>query len=248
MQFIKNPHLDGNTFFFPGNRTGFLLIHGYTATTTEVRLLGEKLHKDGFTVSAPLLPGHMTTPDDMNKCHWQDWYGAVEKSFFDLRQKVDTVFVGGESLGALLTLLLASKQPGITGLLCYSPAMIIPKVWLSRYLFPFIKYLPKEKKEDGLAWKGYTVNPIHAIAQVNIIQNHLQKVLPLITTPIAIFQSKKDKSVDPQGADVVYNKIGSSDKEIHWFNESGHCMILDKQLNEIYAATQKFVSRLLKTR
>ena len=66
MAFIKNPQLDGNPFFYKGNKVGFLLIHGFTATTTEVRLLADKLHKDGYTVSAPLLPGHMTTPEDMN--------------------------------------------------------------------------------------------------------------------------------------------------------------------------------------
>ncbi|MGB8253046.1 MAG: alpha/beta fold hydrolase, partial [Anaerolineaceae bacterium] len=225
MQYIKNPHLDGKSFFLSGNKIGFLLIHGYTASTTEVRLLGEKLHKDKFTVSAPLLPGHLTTPDDMNRCSWKDWYGMVEKSYLDLQEKVDTIFVVGESLGALLTLLLARKQPGIAGLLCYAPALIIPRVWMSHFLFPFVKYLPKDKKEDGLAWKGYTVNPIHAIAQVNIIQKQVSKALPGITTPIAIFQSENDKAVDPRGADMVYNNIGSKDKEIHWFNESAHCMI-----------------------
>jgi len=41
---IHNPHLEGGPFVWEGNRLGILLIHGFTATTTEVRLLAEKLH------------------------------------------------------------------------------------------------------------------------------------------------------------------------------------------------------------
>jgi carboxylesterase len=246
MAFIKNPQLDGKTFFYKGNKVGFLLIHGFTATTTEVRLLADKLHKDGYTVSAPLLPGHMTTPEDMNTCSWMDWYGAVEAEFLSLKAKVDTIFVGGESMGALLSLLLASRQSGIKGLLCYSPALVTRRLWMADLLHPFLKYQAKGGKEDNLPWKGYTVNPVHAASQLHQLQIKTRKALPGVTTPIAIFQSKIDTSIDPHGAEVVYEKVGSVDKELHWFNESSHCMILDRQLDEIYAVTRKFILRLLK--
>ena len=63
--YMKNPQLDGEDFFVQGNSTGILLIHGFTATTTEVRLLAENLHHVGFTVAGPLLPGHGTHPEDL---------------------------------------------------------------------------------------------------------------------------------------------------------------------------------------
>jgi carboxylesterase len=247
MEFIKNPQLDGNEFFWKGNRTGILLIHGFTASTTEVRLLAEMLHKDGFTISAPLLPGHITSPTDMNQCAWTDWYGTVENHYLDLKRQVDTVFVGGESMGALLSLLLASRQSGIKGLLCYAPALYVKKVWLAHPLQYFVKYLAKGGKEDNLPWKGYTVNPIHAVAQLHELQLQTRNALPSITVPTAIFASKIDDSIAPQSADVLYNLIGSTDKQMHWFNESSHCMIIDKQLDEIYSVTLEFIKRLLKS-
>ncbi len=247
MEFIKNPQLDGNEFFWKGNRVGFLLIHGFTASTAEVRLLAEKLHKDGYTVSAPLLPGHITSPEDMNQCAWEDWYGAVERHYLDLKRQVDTVFVGGESMGALLTLMLASRQSDIKGLLCYAPAIFVKKVWLAHFLKYFVRYQAKGGKEDNLPWKGYTVNPIHAVAQLHELQLQTRKVLPSITTPTAIFASRIDTSIAPQSADVLHQNIGSKDKEIHWFNASSHCMIIDKQLDDIYSVTHKFIKRLLKS-
>jgi len=65
-QYIVKPHLDGSSFQLPGNRTGFVLLHGFTATTTEVKPLAERLHHEGYTISAPLLPGHDSHPDDLN--------------------------------------------------------------------------------------------------------------------------------------------------------------------------------------
>jgi carboxylesterase len=142
-------------------------------------------------------------------------------------------------------LLLVSRQSGIKGLLCYSPALITRNIWLSHPLQYFVKYQPKGGKEDNLPWNGYTVNPIHAVAQLHHLQMQVRKALPFVTTPIAIFQSKIDTTIEPHGAKIVYDKVGSMDKELHWFNESSHCMILDKQLDDIYAVTRKFILRLL---
>ena len=52
--FMIHPELDGASFTYQGGKTGFLLLHGFTATTAEVRPLGERLHAAGYTVSAPL--------------------------------------------------------------------------------------------------------------------------------------------------------------------------------------------------
>ena len=69
---IKNPHLEGDPFFLEGGPSGILLVHGYKASTAEVRPLAESLHACGHTVSAPLLPGHNTHPLDANRFTWKD--------------------------------------------------------------------------------------------------------------------------------------------------------------------------------
>lgn len=66
--YMINPELDGSSITWQGGKTGFLLLHGFTATTAEVRPLGEALHAAGHTVSAPLLPGHGTTRMTSTMC------------------------------------------------------------------------------------------------------------------------------------------------------------------------------------
>ncbi len=58
-EFMRNAQLDGDSFFWQGGATGILLIHGFTATTAQVRLLANFLQARNYTVAAPLLPGHL---------------------------------------------------------------------------------------------------------------------------------------------------------------------------------------------
>ena len=134
--FIKNPHLEGSDFYWSGNQIGVLMIHGFTATTAEVRLIAKRLHQAGFTVAGPLLPGHGTHPDDLNQARWPMWLEKV-KSFYDkLVKNCSQIFVIGESMGALLALELAAQHPEIMGLMLFAPAMKVNRLWLAPLLAP----------------------------------------------------------------------------------------------------------------
>ena len=101
---LHNPHLPGDEFFWPGGSTGILLCHGFTATTAEVRPLGKVLAAAGYTIAGPLLPGHNTSPADLNRTRWQDWVRVYDEMLEKLYDHCETVIVGGESTGALLGL------------------------------------------------------------------------------------------------------------------------------------------------
>ena len=126
--YMIHPELDGDSFEFQGGKTGVLLLHGFTASTAEVRPLGESLRAAGYTVCAPLLPGHGTHPDDLNKVHWQDWLQTAEIAYQNLLKQCDHVWVGGESMGGLLCLLLAAEHAEINGLLLYAPALSVRRM------------------------------------------------------------------------------------------------------------------------
>jgi len=79
------------------------------------------LHERGYTMSGPLLPGHNTSPQDLNRQKWHHWTSAVEQAYQELQSKCDRVFVCGESMGGLLTLHCASHHPEIAGIVIYSP-------------------------------------------------------------------------------------------------------------------------------
>ncbi|HTR00482.1 MAG TPA: alpha/beta fold hydrolase, partial [Candidatus Acidoferrum sp.] len=98
-------------FFFEGNRTGVLLIHGLTGTPNEMRLLGKGLHNAGFTVYGMQLAGHCGDVDDLLRTGWKDWYHSVELAVARLRQSTDRIFIAGLSMGAVLSLKYAADNP-----------------------------------------------------------------------------------------------------------------------------------------
>lgn len=231
---MRNPHLEGDTFFWQGNSTGVLLIHGFTATTTEVRLMAEKLKGEGFTLSAPLLPGHGTHPEDLINSRWQMWVESVKTSYEQLLETCDQVFVVGESMGAVLALELAAQHPEIAGLFLFAPAIKVKHLWLSWLLAPFKKFLSKSEKDDGLPWKGYNVYPIKAAVELNKLQRQTRRRLPEIHQPTIVFTGEYDRSIAPDADNIVLDGVNANPICHVHMKDSGHCILLDKELDLAY--------------
>ena len=247
---IHNPHLKGEAFFWPGGADGVLLIHGYTATTAEVRPLAQDLHRRGYTVSGPLLPGHYTTPEDANRRTWRDWVAAVEAAYRELAARCERVIVGGESTGALLALFLASEHPEIAAVLAYAPALRLTlrtrDAIQLRLVAPFVPYLPKGSLDAADLWQGYPVNPLRGAVQLLNFQRVVRPRLPQISQPILIMQGKLDTTVHASAPQTIYDEVRSTVKELHWLENSAHTVIIDREREQAFAVTARFIEQLLK--
>jgi len=242
IDYIKNPELAGDDFFWEGNQTGILLIHGFTATTAEVRLMAEKLHQAGFTVAGPLLPGHGTHPDDLNRATWGMWLEKTKQFYEKCARRCDRVFVIAESMGALLAIELAAQHPEVDGLMLFAPAINVDGLWAARLLAPFKAYLKKSGEDDGLPWKGYTVYPLKAVVEMLKLQKHAQKQLPKIKQPTLIFTGEHDQTISEESVNIILNNLGSSQKEhIHLAN-SPHCILLDGELDLAFQHVVDFIN------
>lgn len=240
--FMIHPELDGASFTYKGGKTGFLLLHGFTATTTEVRPLAESLHSAGHTVSAPLLPGHGTHPDDLNKVRWQDWLQTTESEYQKLSEQCEEVWVAGESMGGLLSLLLASKHPAIKGVLLYAPALSVNKLQAAYVLQYVMKYLTKKPSKDDLLWKGYNVYPLKGAVELLKLQKQTRKVLGKVTQPTLAFFSEKDATVKLAASDLLKEKIGSKAFELVILKESPHVILLANEQEKVLEHTLRYLS------
>ncbi|MBK9207409.1 MAG: alpha/beta fold hydrolase [Anaerolineales bacterium] len=129
---LHNPQLEGGPFFWEAGPVGVLLSHGYTATTAEVRLLAKRLHEKGYTVAGPLLAGHGTQSADLNHVSWRDWVASAEKTYEQLITRCKRIFIGGQSMGGVVALQLASQHPEAAGLLLYAPAIKLTMTTLDK--------------------------------------------------------------------------------------------------------------------
>ena len=104
---------EADAFFLPGSEeAGVLLVHGYTGSPAEMRMLGDYLHdRGGYTVLGVRLAGHGTSVEELEQTVWQDWYKAVEDGVRELHKKCRRIFIAGQSLGGLLAIKAAADFP-----------------------------------------------------------------------------------------------------------------------------------------
>jgi carboxylesterase len=242
----QHPELDGSSFYFDQGRAAVLCLHGFTATTTEVRPVAEYLNSQGYAAAGPLLPGHGTTPEDLNDKTYLDWIDSVESYLDIISKNHEHIFVLGESMGALLALHLLAIHPALHGGIILAPALHIPRLWQSKIVSPFIRIMPKGGDGDEeMPWKGYNVLPIKAAASLFDFQKIVRDELSSIHQPIIVFQGKLDKRIDPVSSEIILEKVSSSDKELVIMQESGHVILLDKQSQDVNELCKDFIERVL---
>jgi carboxylesterase len=241
-------HLDPSAFRLKGGATGVLLIHGFTGSPPEMRLVGEYLHQRGLTVSAPLLPGHGTSMEQMNRCRWTDWTEHVEAALDDLRRRCEAVFVAGLSMGSLLAICLAAHNE-LHGAVLYSPAVRVANrlIWLA----PVLKYLvPKKPKsaETDLTdpeavhrtW-SYEAYPVFAAHELFKLIRRTRPLLPRVTCPLLIMHSTGDQDIAADSAQYTYERVDSPDKELVTLHNSGHVITVDSEWETVAEKTYAFI-------
>ncbi len=106
------------------NGKAVLLIHGITGTPSEMRYLGKKLNQAGYTVFCNALPRHCGTLGELKKVTWQEIASACSDDLHFLKKDHLRVYVGGLSLGALMSIHLAYKFPDqISGIVALAPTI-----------------------------------------------------------------------------------------------------------------------------
>lgn len=247
---LHNPHLEGETFLWEAGSVGVFLSHGYTATTAEVRLFAKRLHEKGYSVAGPLLAGHGTRPEDLNRVTWQDWVESGEKVYEQLKSRCEHVFLGGESMGGLVALYLAGRHPEVRGVLLYAPAISLTlstadkvKLYIVSNFTPFAK---REQMDASDKWQGYDPElPTRGIVQLLHFQDAVKKILPKVRQPVIIFQGRMDKTVAPDAGDIILQGVGSSIKEHHWMEESSHPILLEDELDAVTDLSLQFMNKAL---
>jgi carboxylesterase len=223
----------------PGtNGAAVLLIHGGGDTPQTLWNLCEELNRRGYSVVAPLLPGHGRSLADFASHSAEDWYADARDHYEKLKQGHSWIGIVGLSMGGALAARLAADVPGIPALVLAAPYLAMPRVgglavrtsFLWGFFFPYVRtssalsVLDPKARSASLSYGAMSTRALRAL-RVTAMQgwNSLQR----IRAPTLIMQSRTDNRVSSADTLRAYDLLRSKEKKIEWIEGAGHVITVD---------------------
>jgi carboxylesterase len=241
---------EAEPFFFRRGRVGALLIHGFTSTPFEVRELGDHLADGGITVFGPTLAGHRTTPEELAKTSWRDWWAVVQAGIATVREVTDTVFAAGISAGAALALHAAAHHPDLAGVVALGTVIRLRGIDNPHWLRLVARLHPFQAKRGGSSISdpmararhpSYTRVPLRAAASLAEFLDHLWDDLPDVHQPVLMLHARHDSVAPPEDVAPALERLGSEHKSAVWIENSDHIITEDYSKEEVFARALAFI-------
>ena len=231
-------------------RRAVLLLHGFNDTAQSMAYLGATLHARGWTVRAPLLPGHGSSLAMMaTESRATRWRAAVLAEYDALRREYDSVMVVGQSMGGALAMLLAIDRPELPALVLLAPYVGMPHnlqwrvagAWIARLVLPYLRSVGGETSiHDPLA-RAESLGPgivtARTLTELRRVAEDAEAALPRVWVPTLYLQSREDNRIDARDAEAHFAALGSTDKRQQWLTGCGHIISADFCRDEVASLT-----------
>ena len=237
-------------FFLPAGKTGCVLVHGFTGTPKEMRLMGNYLQQHDVTALGVRLAGHGTDMRDMPRMRWQDWLACVEDGVNLLCGYCDHVFIAGLSMGGILSLLAASICP-LQGAIAMSTPYQINTDWrikIARPLSVFVPFVDKGKsdtKDENPAKDhiDYPAYPTRSIVELTDLLRVTHANLINFQIPVLMINSKSDGSVPENHQQLYAERFQGKVLERVMLEKSGHVITEDVEREIVFQSTLDFIHK-----
>ena len=242
---------NSESIYRSGGQIGVLLIHGFLGTPVSIKPWAQSLTEEGYTVSAPLLPGHGTSPNALNKTTWEDWYSCVEREFLKLRNECERVFVAGFSMGGALALRLSQiRGSEIEGTILlnasiYDERKIFHLVPVLSKLLPTLKGGPTDVAKPNPPIHTYDRIPLRALDSLRKLWKIVERDLYLVDLPLMVAYSINDHTVHPVCSETIIDNVFSVDIREVIFEKSFHNVCLDYDSEGLNEETIEFIRAVL---
>jgi carboxylesterase len=248
-----------------GDARAALLVHGFGDTPQSLAAVALRLHADGWTVRAPLLPGHGRTLAEFAGSRADAWRDVVHDELARLRARHGAVALVGQSMGgalcvaALAEAARAEADAGtgapITSLVLLAPYLGMPAG--VRVLAPLARALaPLWPYHDGGAGarsihddderahsRGYGVLPGVLLGELARVVDRARAALPHVTVPTLVVQSRADHRIAPAIAEHAFARLGAAEKELVWLDACGHVIAADRERVRVATLVAAWVAR-----
>ena len=221
-------------------KMGVVLVHGFATSPAELRAYGDHLREEGSVVLGVRLPGHGTSPLDMEARTRRDWLGAVRDAYEIVAALAEHVVIIGFSTGGALGLTLAqdaAKLPQLAGVASVAAPLMVRDTnmrWLpvGMVLRAVLKRIPglhdvlrfyEYDRENSAA--VYPHVPVAALNELRLLIGEMRAGLPKVVAPVLVMQGLQDHTVKTRSAAMIFQLLGSQVKALRWIAGGPHGLI-----------------------
>lgn len=215
-----------------------LLLHGAGDTPQTLRYLAEYLHRRGFHVEVPLLPGHGRSVRDFMRVRADDLTNAARAAYLDLRQRSSWAGVIGLSMGGALAVQVAAEFDDLPALGLAAPYLEMPRrieraariSWLWGPFVPIVEsteglsIFDPEERPRNLAYGVFTAAALRALYET---VRRASSSSPRVKAPTLVVQSSEDNRISVAAAKRAFAKIGATEKRLEWISGASHVITVD---------------------
>jgi carboxylesterase len=233
-----------------GRALGVLLVHGYTGSPASMKPWAHALHEQGYAVEVPLLAGHGTQWQDLNRVSWTQWYDEAEAALDRLLVSCDRVVVCGLSMGGSVVLRLAEERhDDVAGIVLVNPFVSSFRAELRllpvlKYAVPALRGVVNDIKKPDQDEHGYPRLPLKGLAEVTAMWKAVVPDLGRVTQPILYFRSEQDHVIDVSSLPTVVNGVSSTEVAERPLMNSYHVATLDNDAEQIFTESAEFIARV----
>ena len=238
-----------------------LLLHGLTGSPAEMRPVGEALAAAGFRAFGPLLPGHGTTPEDLDTTTRADLIQAAETALLSL-EGARRIFLCGLSVGGLLAIHLAARPWVREGLPDFSAlALLAPAIEFAGSTWFFVNVVGRLPALPVILSKGardiagggspagdgpvradgsYEAIPMRWGAELRALSEEAQKLARRVRAPTLVLHGALDRTSAPSGSRKLARLLASTQVDLRFLAHSGHVLPLDRESAEVSRSIVSF--------
>jgi carboxylesterase len=235
-----------------GGDSAVLLIHGFTGNPYSMRILGTYLADRGVDAFGVRLAGHGTDVESLARTDYRDWQESVRVAFNQVKEKYKSISVVGLSFGGNLAFNLSRCYPEtIDKIVTIGTPVVLKKQKLNRYVVPYIKRFKKFYKKEWVKdmksdtefmQRTYDRIPLDSYASfIYFINNFTKSELPHVNVPTLVIHSKDDVVIPPESAQLIYEMLGSKEKELFWLENSYHDPLVDEVTDSLLEKIYQFL-------
>jgi carboxylesterase len=232
-------------FSLEGGRAAVLLLHGFSGSVSEIRELGGRIREAGFSVFAPSLAGHGSSPDDLARATREDFFSAVEDAYQQAARSAQRVYVVGLSMGGALGLHVAARHPVAAIVTISTPVFMGKLVSVSVPLL--MRWVPhRQVISNYAAWRGevvgYKTTPLRSLGVFLDVLKHVRRELPRVVAPLLVLHSKGDQTAPATNARFIAAHVGSEHKQVRVYPGGRHLLTIPPDLDRVSADILEFLN------